>query len=291
MEFIIFFAVAVALYNILAILLKVPKADFKRARSMMSGYAKTGFLTEYIESLSSRLSKFISLSIMKKTILLQQLTLAKRTQTPEEFVAQTYVYAVLPLPLCLILIFANPVFAIMPLGISFYLYRRCYNKLREDGEKRQKNIENEILKFVMYMTNSLKSERNIIRLIEQYISNFDTELTEELTLTLAEMKTGNYEKALNHMAKRNNSKAVSNLVNGLISSLQGNDMTVYFENLSYELTGVWEQTFKKQALEQEPKISKLSMIMFGISVATIFVVLIVGLTSSNMMMGGIWWKS
>ncbi|MFI3327485.1 MAG: hypothetical protein R3Y35_15130 [Clostridia bacterium] len=286
MKILLIITMSVALYTILAIVLRIPKLNLKRAKDMMSAYEKKGFLTEYISIFSMKLSKAISLTVMKKEQIKKLLTLAKRNTTPEEFVAESYVYALLPLPLSVALFFVNPMFAVFPLIFSFYLYRRSYNLLREDGEKRQRNIENEILKFTMYMTNSLKSERNIIRLIEQYIANFDTPLTDELKVTLAEMKTGNYEKSLANMSKRNNSNAVNSLVNGLISSLQGNDMTVYFENLSYELTSEWEQVLKRQAMAQEPKISRFSMILFAVAVVTIFAVLITGLTSSNMLMGG-----
>ncbi|MFI3327367.1 MAG: hypothetical protein R3Y35_14535 [Clostridia bacterium] len=286
MKILIIITMSVALYTILTIVLRIPKLNLKRAKDMMSAYEKKGFLTEYISIFSMKLSKVISLTIMKKEQIKKLLTLAKRKTTPEEFVAESYVYAILPLPLSVVLFFVNPMFAVFPIIFSFYLYRRNYNLLREDGEKRQRNIENEILKFTMYMTNSLKSERNIIRLIEQYIANFDTPLTDELKVTLAEMKTGNYEKSLANMSKRNNSNAVNSLVNGLISSLQGNDMTVYFENLSYELTSEWEQVLKRQAMAQEPKISRFSMILFAVAVVTIFAVLITGLTSSNMLMGG-----
>ncbi|MFI3228034.1 MAG: hypothetical protein R3Y09_11625 [Clostridia bacterium] len=286
MKILLIITLSVALYTILTIVLRIPKLNLKRAKDMMSAYEKKGFLTEYVSIFSMKLSKIISLTIMKKEQIKKLLTLAKRNTTPEEFVAESYVYALLPLPLSVVLFFVNPMFAVFPLIFSFYLYRRSYNTLREDGEKRQRNIENEILKFTMYMTNSLKSERNIIRLIEQYIANFDTPLTDELKVTLAEMKTGNYEKSLANMSKRNNSNAVNSLVNGLISSLQGNDMTVYFENLSYELTSEWEQVLKRQAMAQEPKISRFSMILFAVAVVTIFAVLITGLTSSNMLMGG-----
>ncbi|MFI3326848.1 MAG: hypothetical protein R3Y35_11850 [Clostridia bacterium] len=286
MQQILIILLSIALYNILAIILKLPRFNIKRARAMMSGYEKTGWLSEYIDNFSEKLSKFIKLSVMKKSKIQKLLSLAHSSETPEQFTAKSYVYMILPLPLVVVFLFANPMLAVFPVILSAYLYRRCYNTLKEEGNKRQRNIENEILKFTMYMTSSLKSERNIIRLIEQYKANFDTPLTEELTLTLAEMKTGNYEKALANMSKRNNSNAVNGLVNGLISSLQGNDMTVYFENLSYELTSEWEQTLKRQAMEQEPKISKLSMILFAIAVVTIFAVLITGLTSSNMLMGG-----
>lgn len=286
MKLLLIVLISITLYNGIAIWLKIPAFQIRRARSMMQGYAKSGWLTDQLQWLSLKLSKHIELTLMKQDKLQTLLTLAHSSEIPAEFVARRYVYAALPLLLLPVIAMSNPVLCAFPILLSAYLYRRCYNVLVEEGNKRKRKIENEILKFTMYMTSSLKSERNMVRLIEQYNENFHTPLTEELSYTLSDMKTGNYEKALQKMAKRNNSTAVDRLVQGLISALSGNDMTVYFENLSYELTGQWEQTLKRQALAKEPKISRLSMLLFVVAVVTIFAVLLTGLTSSDLLFGG-----
>ncbi len=143
-----------------------------------------------------------------------------------------------------------------------------------------------MLKFVMYMANAIKTEKNIITCIESYIMNFDTPLTQELTLTLAEMRVGNYEQAIKNMAQRNNSEAMSQLSSGLLSMMKGDDTTVHFTNLGIVLTARWEETLVRQAKAKKPKITQLSMIMFAVAIVTIGIVLASALSSSTLLFGG-----
>ncbi len=275
---------AVFLYCILAVILKVP--SFSSVKAYKGIQKNQGVLSTFIDNLAKRFSPYIKLSIMKKNKIIKLLVVANDFRTAEEFVAKTFVVAILPLFFTPIIALVEPLFCLFLLLISVYLYRKEYNLLRETGEKRNRKIESEILKFVMYMSNALKSERNIITCIEGYINNFDTPLTEELIYTVSDMKTGNYENALRNMEYRNNSSTISKLTRGLLSAMHGDEMNSYFNNLGVELSSEWEENLKRQALLKEPQISKLSYILFGLAIVTVFIIMITALTSSNMLMGG-----
>ena len=275
---------AVFFYSLLAILFKVP--TFKTSRVFKQEEDRSGLLTDLIDKLTFKLAPHLKLTIVKRNKIEKLLAVASSNKSPEELVAKSYVLAVLPLGLIFILVFMEPIFCLLPVILSFYLYRREYNTLTELGEKRQRNIETETLKFVMYMSNALKTEKNIMSCIESYKMNFHTPLTEELTLTVAEMKIGNYEKALKNMEMRNNSSSISRLTRGLLSAMKGDEMSLYFENLGYELSNEWEQSLKRQALLKKPQITRLSLIMFAVAIITVFAILATALTSSSMLFGG-----
>lgn len=275
---------AVFLYSIFSIILKVP--SFKTSRAFKQDSEKSGLLTDLVDKLTQKLAPKIKLTIVKKNKLEKMLAVASSTKSPEELTAKAYVKALLPLGLIFIFAFVEPIFCLLPVILSLYLYRREFNLINEAGEKRQRNIETETLKFVMYMANALKTEKNIMTCIESYKMNFNTPLTEELTVTVAEMKIGNYEKALKNMEMRNNSSSISRLTRGLLSAMKGDEMTLYFENLGYELSNEWEQSLKRQALLKKPQITRLSFIMFAVAIVTVFAILITALTSSNMLFGG-----
>ncbi|MFI3205963.1 MAG: hypothetical protein R3Y33_01830 [Clostridia bacterium] len=273
------------LYLFLAVVFGVPKLGIRKAYKKNN--EKTGIITEIINSLSKLLSKKIKLSIMKRNKLESSLAIANNTLSPEEFQAQVYVKTALPLPLCLIFAYTSPILAIIPLAISIFLYKNTISELENEGKKRQNSIENELLKFVMYMSNALKVERNIITCIESYNKNFNTALTQELSYTIADMRTGNYEKALKNMNKRNNSYSISRLTRGLLSAMKGDNMSTYFDDLGYELSMRWEENLKAQALAKKPKIVAMSYIMFAVAIVTVFLILATALTSSNTLFGGI----
>ncbi|MFI3327075.1 MAG: hypothetical protein R3Y35_13030 [Clostridia bacterium] len=273
------------IYCILSILLKVPKFGNKKA--FKSSKEKTGLFTDIVDKIIYTVTPKIKLSVIKKREIQQLLTSANSKKTPEEFMAKTYVETVLPLFLIIIVVFIKPALSFVPIILSVYFYRKNYQLLNEDSLKRQREIETEMLKFVMYMSNALKSSRNVINCIEDYKRNFNTSLTEELTYTLAEMRTGNYEKALKNMEIRNNSESIRKLVRGIISSMKGDDMSQYFDNLGNELTAKWGETLKAQALKKKPEVQRLSYIMFAVAMVTVLIILAVALLSSATMIGGL----
>ncbi len=284
MNIILIILVAVFLYSLLSIALKIP--SFNASRAFKENDQKTSILSDILDKFTVKLTPKIKLLVAKKSKLEKLLTVAGDTRTPEELVAKSYVNVLASLCLAPLLFLADPLFSVFAVLLAGYSYRREFNLVKEEGEKRQRNIEQEMLKFVMYMANAIKTEKNIITCIESYIMNFDTPLTQELTLTLAEMRVGNYEQAIKNMAQRNNSEAMSQLSSGLLSMMKGDDTTVHFTNLGIVLTARWEETLVRQAKAKKPKITQLSMIMFAVAIVTIGIVLASALSSSTLLFGG-----
>lgn len=284
MNIIFIFALTVFYYSLLAIIFKVP--SFASAQAFKQIDKKNGIISEILDKFTQLLAPKIKLLVVKKSNTQKMLTVANDTRTPEELVAKAYVNALALLVFMPIIFLIEPVFCIILLLVAGYSYRREFTSVKEAGEKRQRNIENEMLKFVIYMSNALKTEKNIISCIESYKTNFNTPLTEELTLTLAEMRVGNYEQALKNMEKRNNSNVMSKLTRGLLSSMKGDDTQIYFTQLGILLTAEWEETLVRQALLKKPKLTQLSLIMFAVSIVTIFVILMEALSSSSLLFGG-----
>lgn len=284
MNILLIILVAVFLYSLLAIALKIP--SFSASRAFKENDQKTGILSDVLDKFTVKLTPKIKLLVAKKSNLEKLLTVAGDSRTPEELVAKAYVNVLASLCLAPFAFLAEPLFAAFPVLLAGYSYRREFNLVKEEGEKRQRNIENEMLKFVMYMANALKTENNVMTCIEQYKMNFDTPLTEELTLTLAEMRVGNYEQAITNMEKRNNSEAMKQLVSGLQSAMKGDDTKVYFSTIGIRLTAQWEENLKRQAMAKKPKITQLSLIMFAVAAVTIGIVLVTALSSSTLLFGG-----
>lgn len=199
--------------------------------------------------------------------------------------ADAIVPALLFLFLAIPVYFFNPILAIIPVTFAGYFFYIRYTEAGKKSDKRRLEIEKELPRFVSYMSNSLRSSRNVLDLIDTYKANYDSPLTEELSMTAADMRTGNQERALQHLQVRINSGLLDELVRGLLSSLHGDDMTAYFDNLSYKLTSVWQQRLKEQALKKEPKITRMSYLLFICAIISIFVILGVMVKSSGSLLG------
>lgn len=274
-------ASTICLYCILAIILKVPIFSTRRARSFTTKTKQDGFITKLNRKFASYLTPFINPSIMKKSNIKKLLRVVNSNETPEEFLAKGYALSAFAFILVPVFYLLNKPLALIPLIIVLYIPRYRYKKIEDAALKKEASIESELIKFVMYMASAIKSEKNIINCMEQYKLNFDTPLTDELEFTLAEMRVGSYEKALRNMSHRNNSSSITKLCDGLISALNGNDMSIYFFSLSLELESDWEARLRQQVLDQEPKISRMSLLLFALATLTIFIVLIFSLTSST----------
>lgn len=276
----------VALYCIAANLIYVPSFKAVQAFQRTSSQHVNQLFNNIITSLSLKLAKIYPMNLVKRIEIQKLLTAANRSDHPENFMSHVWIVSVIPLPLSIPLFFAEPLFAVLPLALCWFLYNRQINKLKNFGERRKLDVEKEMPRYVAYMANTLKTERNILTCIDTYVANYDTPLTQELSITAADMRLGNAEMALQHFETRINSPFVSQLVRGLLSSMRGNDMTAYFENLSYTLTNVWEQRLRGQALRKQPKIERMSYLLFALALITVFSVIIAALASTSMFFGG-----
>ena len=205
-----------ALYCLLAILLKLP--TFKAAKAFRkTDRHKTGTIRIFILDCSKALAKFIPLGMLKEIEIQKLLDAANLKTTPKEFMAEVVLYGILPLPLIVPAYLASPVLALLPVAFSVYLMLHKYNELSRMGDARKREIEKNLPAVISYMANALKTNRNVLDIMDTYRANYNTPLTEELAYTAADMRTGNAELALQHLETRINSPFMSELVRGLLS--------------------------------------------------------------------------
>jgi tight adherence protein C len=224
---------------------------------------------QIIESYIKSYAQLIPMSMMKESSLQKKLTSANMPDTPKQYVSVVYAYTAFFLLLTIITFFINPLFAVIPFGITGLVYYLKINEVDRRSSARKKEIEHNLPQFTSYVANSLSSNRNILEIINIYNQNYDSELTKELLIVVADMRTGNYQTALQRFNARINSPLISELVRGLIASINGDDMTIYFESLSMKMDKLWEQRIREIALKKEPKLSMLSYISFGLSLLSV----------------------
>ncbi|MDF2567822.1 MAG: secretion protein [Oscillospiraceae bacterium] len=263
-------SIAVSIYCLLAILLKLP--SFKVSMNISSSgreKKKKVINLQIIESYIKSYAQLIPMSMMKESSLQKKLTSANMPDTPKQYVSVVYAYTAFFLLLTIITFFINPLFAVIPFALTGLVYYMKINEVDRKSSARKKEIEHNLPQFTSYVANSLSSNRNILEIINIYNQNYDSELTKELLIVVADMRTGNYQTALQRFNARINSPLISELVRGLIASINGDDMTIYFESLSMKMDKLWEQRIREIALKKEPKLSMLSYISFGLSLLSV----------------------
>lgn len=279
--FLLSLALLVLLYCAAASLLKTPPWKVSLAYKRPVKKKSTGI----VSSCTKWLARYLPLDKFRAAEIQRELDAAGISVSPKEYIAAAVLPAAASLLIAVPVYFITPILALIPAALAVCLFLHRYSSANRQGDSRRTAIEKEMPRFVAYMANELKNNRNVLELIDTYKANYSSPFTEELSITVSDMRTGNQEQALQNLETRINSSLLSELVRGLLSALRGDDMTLYFDNLSYKLADVWRERLKQQALKKEPKINMMSLILFMCSIITVFVVLGIAVYSSVSRMG------
>lgn len=243
------------------------------------------FIDNSLSDLSRFVAKHLRLNEYKKISLKNDLHAAGLEQSPEEYVSFAIVkslmialiVAFIAVFFCLILGFfslAAPV-GLGVGGIFFVVFYRNYRNAvtRKLGKKRE-NIEDELPRFIAIVEQQIKQDRDIIKILDKYKATAGPDFTEELNITVADMRSGNYEQALTRLEERVNSSLMSDVSRGLVSVIRGDDTGVFWANLSAKCSELQKQKLKKKAAKIPGRINKLSMVMLFSFVGVFFFVII-----------------
>lgn len=216
-----------------------------------------------ILELAVKLSAWIPLGEYKKRKLQAVLKSAEIAMTPELYVAQSYVKAGIifagVIPALLIAPILSPVFVIIGIAVYFKESTRA-DKLVEE---RRNKIDYELPRFVATLTQELKASRDVLNILEIYQKQAGFAMKKELTITTADMRTGNYEAALTRLAGRVFSAMLSDVVRGLVGVVRGDDGVAYFRMLAHDMKQLEIQRLKRLAMERPPKIRRFSFLLLG----------------------------
>lgn len=256
---------AAGLYLILAELFKVPTYKASKAILGMSkkNKKKSKNSDAFIMELAAKLAKILPMDEYKRLKLTATLKSAEISMTAEVYMAQAMVKAgmvfVCVIPCLLIVPIVSPVFVIIGMGVYFSQSTKA-DKL---VQARRADIEYELPRFVATLTQELVASRDVLSILETYQKHAGKAMKNELNITVADMRTGNFEGALTRFEARVSSAMLSDVVRGLIGVLRGDDGVVFFRMLSHDMKQLELQRLKRLALERPPKIRKYSFMLLA----------------------------
>ena len=241
---------------------------------------KTSGIELWLKDFAVWISKRIHLNEFKRLQLLSDLQTANMNITPELHIANAVVKAT---P-CLVLIpFALIIFPLItPLIVilAITMYMKESRGIQEKIKARRDAIEYELPRLVFTIDNTLSHSRDVLAILDDYRENAGTELKYELDITVADMRSGNYESALTRLEARVGSSMLSDVVRGLISLLRGDETAMYWSALSIKFADYQRQMLKAKAQKVPGKIKRLSMILLFCFMSLYLVVIIVEVIQS-----------
>ena len=263
MLFGIFFSLG--MFLVLAYFFKVPTLKSTKAVINIGKVKKKKAKNSdvFIMDMAIKISKYIPIDSYKKRKLTATLKSAEIPMTAEVYLAQCYVKTFMVLlatiPCVLIVPIVSPVFLIIGVGVYFSEISKADKivKIKRD------EIEYELPRMVATLTQAFSASRDLRTILESYSKGAGPAMKNELSITTADMATGNYEEALTRFEARISSGILSEVVSGMRSVIGGNDGVAYFRMLSHDMKQLELQRLKKIAMERPPKIRKYSFMLLG----------------------------
>lgn len=286
MEYLIALAFAAGIFLILCDLYRIPLLSTSVAYDHLAQrqVEKISSLDIWLKGLAVWLSKHIRLSEYRKMQMQSDLTSAGIHLSPEMHIANALVQSLLVALTAVPLYFILPVLSPVMLLAAVYMYFRASKGVAEKIKEKRRKIEYELPRFVSHIDKTLKHNRDVLNIIDTYKENAGEEMAQELEITAADMRSGNYEAALTRLESRVGSSMLSDTTRGLIGVLRGDETDAYWANLALKFADYQRQLLKAEAQKVPGRVRKLSMCILGCFLAMYLVVIVIQIIVS---LGGI----
>jgi len=272
----------VGIFMICADLFKIPHLKTSKTLVNLSKRQrkKTGSVELWLRGLADWTAKHVRLNEYKRLQLESDLKTAEMNISPELHTANAIVKA------WLIGLLAVPAWFIFPLAMPLVLmlaaavYMKELKGVSEKIKAKRDTIEYELPRLVFTIEKTLMHSRDVLTLLDIYRENAGPELKSELSVTVADMRSGNYEAALTRLEARVGSSMLSDVTRGLIGIIRGDNTAVYWSALSVKFADVQRQIIKKKAMKAPAKVKRLSMVLLFCFMLVYMVVIVTEILTS-----------
>ena len=144
-------------------------------------------------------------------------------------------------------------------ALAVMMYFKASKGVADKIKEKRRRIEYELPRFVSHIEKTLKHNRDVLYILDSYQKNAGDELKHEIGITVADMRSGNYEAALTRFESRVGSSMLSDVTRGLIGVLRGDETEAYWTGLAVKFSDYQRQLLKQQAQKVPGKVKRLSM--------------------------------
>lgn len=280
--FLIILAFVLLLFGMVLIISSIFKFETIKSDIVMQKLAKKQGKTDRMEvilySVARRISKLVKLNPYKRQSLAQSLKEANIPLTPEAYIVKSILVSSMLWLLIIPFLYIYPLFAVLFFILAIWLYFHQISELNNMAKKKREKIELALPRFTSTIAQQLKYTKNIVAIFEAYRKYAEGEFADEIDITLADMRTGQLERALLRFETRINSSMLSEIVRGLIGVVRGDDNIVYFELLAHNFKTQEVQRLKAIAVKRPSKMRRFSYAIMVVVVITYLVIMFMQLS-------------
>ncbi len=279
---------ALGTYLSLSWLLRLPSGSTTTAIASIHG--KQG-ITEKMRSalkpLANLLEKIFPTSEYRLRRMQADFERLKIPQTPQAFVAEEKVKALLPFVLGLLFLpLGVPWLTLLMTLIGLASYFRSVQGIRKRVEKLNLEIESELPRLVEVLSFSFKESRDLVSAFDRYRPVAGNALGEELDRLILNLNTGSHEKALRRMDSRLNIPSFTALTAILCGVHRGVDQETSLLMLEQDLRAR-ERERMRLTMESSPKRIKTASFILTVLMIFMFMIPIALLIISNLTAAGL----
>jgi len=284
----IFIILTGGIFAVVSQLLGLPPGSTSRGVKIAThkDHSPMEFVNEYfILPFVKVLSPLIRMAEFKEKRMGIQLARAGISLTPKEYVARSFLMAGSALILSGLLLSITmsnmlPVSAILAVLVYFHFNSEIKNRLKA----KDRLIEAELPKFVRAIVQGLKTEKDVIKLLETYQTIAGDGLRYDIEVLIMDLKSGNFEDAMIAFDKRVGNAYVSRLTKALISVNRGDNQDSTLNYLISDMGLLAKETMQRELNKRPGRVKMLIIPIVLVAVGTLFYVIGMHLFNS---LGGI----
>ncbi|GEM_PF-434600 len=214
-----------------------------------------------------------------------QLARAGIPLSPKEYLARSVLMAAAAMILSGLFVSVTmkhmlPVSAILAVIVFFHFHGEVKDKLND----KDKMIEAELPKFIRAIVQGMKTEKDIIKLLETYETIAGKGLKYDIEVLIMDLKSGNFEEGMMDFDKRVGNAYISRLAKALISANRGDNQDSALNYLLSDMGVLAKETMQRELNKRPGRVKALSIPVVIVAVAALFYVIGVNLFNS---LGGI----
>jgi len=274
-------------FHVTCELLELPSGKTRKtmqSAAKQNGIRHDGEVDLFVTSLAEKLHWLIRIDPVRRASLENVLKIAKKNTSPEAFILSIVLLALLVfaafIPVAMVMgdIAMLGLGALLGAALAVMQYRRVTASV---GDRRDRIVA-ECPRFANYLTQNLATQnRDLLGMLSAYQKTATCpDFAEEIALTVADMKTGNYERALFNLQHRVDHPSMTEIVRGLQGVLHGDDQTMYFERVCFDMKNLEQALLRKEAAKRPRKITKYQFAIMAGTILMMAVALVTQLLDS-----------
>ena len=242
-------------------------------------------LTAVVMPIVKIVSPFIVIAEYKEKRMAGKLKRADIPLKPKEYCARSIVMAALAtMATYIMLVFTVKSMSLVAVVLGVVVYFHFHGEIKDKLKAKDRLIEAELPKFIRAIVQGLKTEKDIIKLLETYQTIAGNGLKYDIEVLIMDLKSGNFEEGMTEFEKRIGNSYVSRLAKALIAVNRGDDQSSMLNYLLSDMGLLAKEMMQRELNKRPGKVKMLVIPIVLVAVTALFYVIGANLFSS---LGGI----